>query len=91
MNEAKTYRCIHPATVEAVRFGGSSAHITAVQRWLDGEGYVEPKLTTRDLRVMRLTDTVAATPGDWITRDADGNLDVYPDDLFRSTFAAVDE
>lgn len=81
-----TTRMIVPHCMQLVQFNGSSTGAAAVQKWLDGEPYVEPAVNTRDLRSMEIETpegTVEVQPLDWIVRTSDGGLHRYPADAFR--------
>lgn len=78
---------IRPFSVDAVQFDGSSTSMVAVQKWIDGEPYVKPGLSTRDIRVMKIETPdgtiVEVQPHDWIIKGPDGFLHPCKPDVFE--------
>ncbi len=86
-----------PVTIEAVQFDGSSAHKTAIARWMRGERYAYqryayPNPSTRDLvgfAIETLEGTMIAHEGDWIVKGVKGEFYPVRNDIFEATYEAV--
>jgi len=78
-----------PVTIEAVQFNGSSAHKTAIARWMLGERYAYPNPSTRDLvdfAIETLEGTMIAHKGDWIIKGVKGEFYPCRADIFAETY-----
>jgi hypothetical protein len=81
-----------PVEIEAVLFGGSSTQAHALLKWMEGGEYVNPTITTQDLRPLHietLEGVMTATPGDWIIRGVQGELYPCKPDIFEQTYEAA--
>lgn len=81
-----------PVVIEAVKFGGSSTDVAAIQKWIAGGEYQEPHITTRDIRSLEihtLEGVMTADPGDWIIRGVNGEFYPCKPDIFDATYEAA--
>lgn len=81
-----------PVEIEAVRFGGSTTDVSAIQHWMEGGEYVKPGLRTADVRTLdieTLEGTMKAQPGDWIIKGVQGEFYPCRGDIFRATYEEI--
>jgi len=60
------------------RFDGSSSQLDAFRRWFDGQRFVAPAVSTRDLRELALPDGGTARPGDHVFLRRSGDFVAVP-------------
>jgi len=82
---------------QAVRFDGSTSMKVALQRWIDGEPWVRPALTTRDLGATLAIPRDrgyaylewTARYGHWIIRHPSGDFQSVTEEYFRENYAKI--
>jgi hypothetical protein len=82
-----------PVVIEAIKFKGSSTHVNAIKRWMETGKYIEPGMTTSDIRFMEintLEGTMKVSPGDYIIKGVDGEFYPCRSDIFEKTYEPID-
>lgn len=82
-----------PVEVEAVQFKGSSTQVYAIHNWMAGLDYVEPGITTCDMRTMTirtLEGDMTANPGDYIIKGVQGEFYPCKPDIFEQTYEVAE-
>lgn len=82
-----------PVVIEAVRFRGSSSDVAAIEKWIQGEEYIEPQVCTRDIctfDIDTLEGTMVAQPGDWIIKGVKGEFYPVKPEIFEMTYEKAD-
>lgn len=82
-----------PIVIEAVKFKGSSTHVDAIKKWMKTGEYIEPSMTTSDIRFMKintLEGIMKASPGDYIVKGVDGEFYPCRSDIFEKTYEPID-
>lgn len=83
-----------PVEIEAVQYEGNASQRAAINRWMAGDEYVAPIISTRDIAPMvigPLEAAMAAWPGDWIIRGARGEFYPCKPGIFEATYEPVEE
>ena len=83
-----------PVVIEAVRFGGSSTDVSAINHWMEGGEYVAPTVRTADMVRFMAIETpegvVKAKPGDWIIKGVAGEFYPCKNEIFWATYEPAD-
>lgn len=79
--------------VDAVQFGGSEAHISAVRAWMETGAYTEPKMATGNITTMPIRVTSGcvehAEIDDWIIRHDENQYKICSNDFFEMVYNKV--
>lgn len=79
-----------PVTIEARQFDGGLDTARELANWCNGGvGATGPGQPA--INIYTLEGTMQALPGDWIIKGVKGEFYPIKDDIFRSTYEAVEE
>lgn len=83
-----------PVVITAVKFRGSTSQAVAIERWMAGDAYIDPRISTRDMRTLRietLEGVMEASAGDWIIRGVQGEFYPCKPDIFEATYEPAED
>jgi hypothetical protein len=83
-----------PVEVEAIKFGGSTSHVIAINKWIAGSQYVEPVIATSDIKQLEietLEGTMIAKQGDYVIKGVAEEFYPCKPDIFAQTYELVEE
>lgn len=82
-----------PVVISAVRHGGSTTSMVAIQEWMRTGAYTSPDIVTMDLRsfgIETLEGTMTVSIGDWVIKGVDGEFYPCKPEIFAKTYEVAE-